>query len=318
MQLGITQNTHHCTLCPRKCGVERTRATGYCGAPDSLQVANVCIHRGEEPPLNPIVNIFFSHCNLHCIYCQNYQISGRHTDTTTTPSTPTNIDALADLICQQLNTQYPTPDTPLLGLVTATHYLHHIPSLLETIHRRGVNPIVVYNSGGYESVDSLRDLEGLVDIYLPDYKYADPALADLCSHAPDYPEVADAALREMIWQVGSGLKIDDSGHAYRGLIIRHLVLPGHVYNSLAVLDRLSALTDRLSILTPLHLSLMSQYYPPHPGLPAPFDRTLTPDEYDTVVRHALHLGFTEGWIQSLDAQLNYRPDFNQANPFQIL
>lgn len=305
MQLGLTASA--CSLCPRACGVDRRTATGYCGAAAPLQVATVCIHRGEEPPLCPIVNVFFAHCNLQCTYCQNHQIS---TGSGKWPSI--GIDDLADSICAQFDALADTGAAPMLGLVTAAHYAHHIPALLDTLHRRGAEPTVVYNSGGYESVQTLRALEGLVDIYLPDFKYMDSALARDYSHAADYPEVAQAALREMRRQVGSGLKTDADGRAYRGLIVRHLVLPGAVDNSIRCLDWLA---DEFPF--GLHLSLMAQYFPPRAGLPAPLDRVITPEEYTAVVDHARQLGLTDGWIQEMDAQSNYRPDFSRnGNPFE--
>lgn len=289
-----------CRLCPRECGIERTEGTGFCGASTALEVASVCLHRGEEPPLNPIVNVFFSHCNLQCIYCQNWQISRKTGETTTS-----SVSSLADRICTLL------PESGgMLGLVTAAHYADMIPALLEEIHRRGFTPTVVYNSGGYESVETLRSLEGLVDIYLPDFKYMDPVIAHDYSHAPDYPEVAQAALREMRRQVGGGLKVDDGGRAYRGLIVRHLVLPSHVDNSLQCLEWLADFVP-----FGLHVSLMAQYYPPQPGLPSPLDRTITADEYAAVVERYTQLGF-DGWLQELLSENNYRPDFTQTNPFE--
>ena len=304
-----------CNLCPRQCGADRTApppegrdSLGFCGATSDLEVASVCLHRGEEPPLNPIVNVFFSHCNLQCIYCQNWQISSN--TSLTSPTSSTSLTSLADCICKLL------PESGgMLGFVTAAHYADHIPALLEEIRRRGFTPTVVYNSGGYESVETLRSLEGLVDIYLPDFKYMDPVIARTYSHAPDYPEVATAALKEMIRQVGAGLKVDTDGRAYRGLIVRHLVLPGHIDNTLTVLHHLSILNSQVSILNSLHLSLMAQYYPPQPGLPSPLDRTLTPDEYATVADLYNELGF-DGWLQELQSEDNYRPDFTQTNPFE--
>lgn len=311
-----------CRLCPRACGADRIATTGFCGAPDELQVASVCIHRGEEPPLNPIVNIFFPYCNLQCIYCQNYQISKVESRTWEAENPDTIAEKVCELVCRRPDRQLLTPNsklpTPLIGFVTAAHYADRIPEIIDTIRHKLATencqqPTIVYNSSGYESVETLRTLEGYIDIYLPDYKYADADLASQYSHAADYPEVADATIREMIRQVGSGLKIDDEGQAYRGLIVRHLVLPGHVDNSIKVLDRLAELTSP----SKLHLSLMSQYYPPRPGLPAPLDRTLTAEEYNTVVDHAVDLGLTSGWIQELNASDNYRPDFaNDKNPFE--
>lgn len=299
MLMGIST----CSLCPHGCS---DRSLGICGAPDDLRVASVCIHNGEEPPISPAVNVFFAHCNLHCIYCQNWQISGRQAD----DCSILTVDALADRICDLL------PQTGgMLGFVTPTHYANQLPAIVEAVRQRGISPTVVYNSSGYESVQTLRNLEGLVDIYLPDFKYMDSALAARYSHAPRYPEVAQEALLEMIRQVGTGLKCAD-GIAYRGIIVRHLVLPGHIDNSLAVLDKLSTLHSQLSTFNSLHVSLMAQYYPPRPDLPAPLNRTLTPEEYRIVADRYVELGF-DGWLQELSAEDNYRPDFSRnENPFE--
>lgn len=320
MQLGLTPNP--CNLCPRRCGVDRRTSRGFCGAPADPVVPSVTIHLGEEPPLSGargphagIVNLFFAHCNLHCIFCQNHQISGP-TLHSCSPSQgelseglrggSTPISSLADRIAELL-----PASNGLLGLVTAAHYAHTIPPLLDDLHARGLNPVVVYNSSGYESLDTLRALEGLVDIYLPDLKYLDPDLAARYSHAPDYPQVATQALLEMKRQVGSSLKCDPDGIAFRGIIVRHLVLPGHLQNTIDCLDWLA---DNFP--PTLHLSLMSQYFPPLQGLPTPIDRTLTADEYAIVSRRFEQLGFN-GWLQEPDANTNYRPDFdNNTSPFK--
>ena len=296
-----------CKLCPRECGTDRGNGmTGFCGATEALEVSSVCVHRGEEPPLNPIVNVFFTHCNLQCIYCQNWQISKGYR--LQVKGERFSVDALADEICKLL------PETGgMLGLVTAAHYADRIAALIEELHRRGKEPTVVYNSGGYESVETLRSLEGLVDVYLPDLKYMDADIAARYSHAKDYPKVAAAALKEMKRQVGGGLMTDEDGRAYRGIIVRHLVLPGHVDNSLRCLEWLADNFNPFS----LHLSLMAQYFPPQEGLPAPLDRTVTEEEYRTVTDRAAELGFTEGWVQELEAKDNYRPDFTQdKKPFE--
>ena len=277
----------------------------------------MCVHRGEEPPLNPIVNVFFTHCNLQCIYCQNWQISGKG-GSLKVKGERYSVDALADAITSHLwlhkVADHSSPLTSnIIGFVTAAHYADQLPAIVEAVRQRGYEPTVVYNSGGYESVETLRSLEGLVDVYLPDLKYMDSGLAARYSHAADYPEVAAAALMEMKRQVGGGLITGDDGIACRGMIVRHLVLPGATDNSLQCLEWLA---DHFNPFT-LHLSLMAQYFPPRTGLPAPLDRTLTADEYAAVTARAEELGFTEGWVQELEARNNYRPDFDKKdNPFE--
>ena len=293
-----------CNVCPRRCNVPR--GTGFCGMPAAMRVSSVCLHRGEEPPLNPIVNVFFEGCNLQCIYCQNWQISSKPMPGHVAANTFGTV-ALADEIERAL----PQSPSPLLGFVTAAHYPDAVPAVINELHRRGLFPVVVYNSSGYESIDTLRSLEGLVDIYLPDLKYMDPALAAAYSHAADYPQVATAAIAEMRRQVGPSLKVDDAGFAYRGLIVRHLVLPGALDNTRRCLEWLAdAMPPSLT------LSLMAQYFPPHPHLPSPLDRHLRADEYAAAVDAAERLGFCNIYAQELSATDNYRPDFaNAHNPF---
>ena len=309
-----------CTNCPRQCPVDRTVAHGFCQANPQPEAATVCVHRGEEPPLcgqRGICNIFFTHCNLQCIYCQNHQISNPQnipnnqniqnnqiTQNNLLPSLK-GIEAIADRVAEVL------PHTEnVVGLVSPSHYADSIPALVEALHRRNLYPTIVYNTGGYDSVETLRALAPYIDVYLPDFKYMNPALALRYSHAEDYPEVALAALKEMYNQKGSALPTDDNGIAWRGIIVRHLVLPGQVENSLAVLD---AIAD---ISTNLHVALMAQYFPPFDGLPDQLNRTLTADEYQQVTDHFHAVGLHHGWLQELDAQACYRPDFTRQQPFE--
>ena len=299
MQLGLK-----CKLCPRQCGVDRGRGVGFCGASDRLEVSAICLHAGEEPPLNPIVNVFFAHCNLQCIYCQNRDISSSAVNPAFVNYR--TVDEVADRICQLL-----PKSSGLLGFVTTAHYANHLPAIVEAVRSRGFSPTVVYNSSGYESMETLQSLEGVVDIYLPDFKYMEPQIAHDYSHAGDYPEVAARAVLEMKRQVGAGLKCDENGVAFRGLIIRHLVLPGHTGNSLKVLEWIA---DNLPPFN-VHVSLMAQFYPPRPDLPEPINRTLNEEEYRLVTDRYQELGF-DGWLQELASEHNYRPDFTQKeNPF---
>lgn len=297
-----------CTLCPRHCG--KPRPDGFCGAPRELQVASVCIHRGEEPPISGdkgIVNIFFAHCNLQCIYCQNWQISGRWPVSNGQLAT---VEQLADHICQLTTDNQPL--TTMIGFVTAAHYIDRLPDIVEELRHRGLSHTIVYNSSGYESVEALQRLEGYVDVYLPDLKYMDSDLAARYSHAPDYPQVATKALMEMRRQVGCGLKIGDDGLAYRGMLVRHLVLPDAIQNAINCLDWLA---DNMSPQT--GISLMAQYFPPRTGLPTPLDRKLTQEEYNQVLEHLNTLPFSNVWTQEICAQDNYQPDFNKTgNPFE--
>lgn len=301
--MSVERRERQCRLCPRQCGVR----PGFCGAPEELCVSAICLHRGEEPPIageSGIVNIFFAHCNLHCVFCQNNTISSRTVDESLVHYT--SVKAVVDRVAELLPLS-----SGLLGFVTAAHYADRIPEIMDGLAARGLHPTVVYNSSGYESVETLRGLEGIVDIYLPDLKYMQSDLAEAYSHAADYPEVASKSLLEMKRQVGSGLKVMD-GTAFRGMIVRHLVLPGHIDNSIDCLDWLA---DHMSM--NLYISLMAQYYPPSPTLPSPLDRTLTEEEYRSVVDHYNELGFFNGWLQELSSESHYRPDFtNKDNPFE--
>ena len=297
----------NCNNCPRRCATDRVTSLGFCHATAEPEAAAICIHRGEEPPISGqrgICNIFFAHCNLQCIYCQNRDIS-RALPSPTLASACVGVQAIVDRVQQLL------PETEnIVGFVSPTHYAHAIPAIVDELHRRGLFPTTVYNTGGYDSVETLRSLAPYIDIYLPDFKYSDPALALRYSHAPDYPQVALAALREMYNQKGSALPTDERGLAFRGIIVRHLVLPGQVDNSLGVLDTLADLS------TNLHIALMAQYFPPSDDLPDQLNRTLTQAEYDRVTAHLRHLGLYRGWVQELDAQAHYRPDFSRPNPFE--
>lgn len=295
-----------CTVCPRECAVNRIDRQGFCQSGQEPRVAAICVHKGEEPPLcgeKGICNVFFVGCNLHCVYCQNDAISGQGTFHSPGGEI-VGVDAIVDAIAQVL-----AETENIVGFVTPTHYAHSLPAIVEGLHDRGLYPTTVYNTGGYERVETLRMIAPYIDIYLPDMKYANGDLALRYSHAADYPGVAEAALREMYNQKGSALPTDDRGMAFRGIIVRHLVLPGQVANSMAVLDRLA------DISTNLHVALMAQYYPPRTGLPDELNRTLTAEEYDSVTRHLQDLGLDRGWVQELAAEACYRPDFAARNPF---
>ena len=280
-----------CTLCPRECGVDREAGElGYCGAPATALVAKTMLHKWEEPVLAGSGGsgaIFFGGCTLGCKYCQNRSISacpvGKRMDSAALRQT------MEELIAQGAEN---------IDLVTPTHYL---PTILPALTPKLPVP-VVYNCGGYERVETLKALEGKVDIYLPDLKYADDALALALSGAKDYFCVATAAIREMVRQTGSVVWEGDK--VTRGVIVRHLILPGHIENSLKVLDWLGENFAPGEIL----VSLMRQYTPMG-GLGAPLDRRVTDEEYDAVLSWML-LNDLEGFTQEADAaDQEFIPDF---------
>jgi putative pyruvate formate lyase activating enzyme len=199
-----------------------------------------------------------------------------------------------------------------VGFVTPSHFIPHTRAIIGELHCRGFYPTMVYNSNGYDTVDSLKSLEGLIDVYLPDFKYASAALSKKFSDASDYPDVAREAIAEMYRQKGSSLVVSDNGQAVNGLIIRHLVLPGQTGDSIAVLKWIS------EVLSPsLYISLMSQYYPTscmvnHPVL----NRKITEAEYKEVEKAMEEFGFYKGWIQDMSSAHTYKPDFLKENPFE--
>ena len=280
-----------CNLCPRQCGVDRTKGeTGFCGGSDKALVAKAMLHKWEEPALagdGGSGAIFFGGCTLGCKYCQNRAISGKPVGK---PVDSARLRAIMeDLIAQGAEN---------IDLVTPTHYL---PTILPALEEKLPVP-VVYNCGGYERVETLRKLAGKVDIYLPDMKYADPLLAQQLSGARDYFPVAAAAIREMVRQVGPVQWQGDK--VVKGVIIRHLILPGCVDNSLKVLDWIGENFAPGQVL----VSLMRQYTPMG-GLSAPFDRKVTDEEHDAVLSW-MYLNDLEGFTQEADAATReFIPDF---------
>ena len=287
-----------CTLCPRLCNVDREAENlGFCQMPADLLVARAALHHFEEPPISGTRGsgtVFFSGCSLRCIFCQNSAIR--------TPSSGKRVtvaefcDILRALKAQGAHN---------INLVTPTHYADRIAEALRLVKRELGLPIV-WNCGGYERVETLRSLEGLVDIYLPDFKYVSPTLSAEYSAAPDYAEVATAALAEMHRQTGA-VCFDADGLMTRGVMVRHLVLPGSRNDSIAVLDRIVATVP----VSDVRLSLMRQYTPdfaPRSG-PKSLLRRVTSFEYDRVMQHAVALGF-EGYFQTKEsADTAYTPDF---------
>ena len=281
----------NCQLCPRKCGADRSAGqAGFCRCPDTALVAKVMLHKWEEPALagnGGSGAVFFGGCTLKCRYCQNAAISGGPVGTPTDSAQLRRI--FEDLI---------EDGAENIDLVTPTHF---VPTIAPALEPKLPVP-VVYNCGGYENPDTLRQLEGKVDIYLPDLKYAQARLAKALSAAPDYFPRAKAAIREMVRQTGPVQWQGDK--VVRGTIIRHLILPGHVENSLNVLDWIGSTFAPGEVL----VSLMRQYTPTG-NLPAPLDRRVTDEEYDAVLSW-MYLNDLEGFAQEAEAADSvFIPDF---------
>ncbi len=281
----------NCKLCPRECGVNRSLGQkGFCRCPGEALVAKTMLHKWEEPVLAGSGGsgaVFFGGCTLGCKYCQNAAISGGPAGKTADSRALRAI--FEDLIAQGAEN---------IDLVTPTHFL---PTILPALSPKLPVP-VVYNCGGYEKAETLKKLEGLVDIYLPDLKYADNALALRLSGAGDYFQVATSAIKEMVRQVGS--PVFEGEKLRKGVIIRHLILPDQVENSLRVLDWIGETFAPGQVL----VSLMRQYTPMG-GLPAPFDRAITEDEYQAVLSW-MYLNDLEGFTQEdTAADRAFIPDF---------
>ena len=288
-------NYEHCTLCPRSCGVDRQAGQlGFCRCPDTALVAKTMLHKWEEPALAGSGGsgaIFFGGCTLGCRYCQNRAISGGAVGQPTDSAQLRQI--MEDLIAQGAEN---------IDLVTPTHFL---PTIIPALKKPLPVP-VVYNCGGYEQVETVQALAGLVDIWLPDLKYADDDLAWQLSGAKDYFATATRAITQMVEQTGA--PVWEGEKLKKGVVIRHLILPGQVENSLKVLDWIGAQFAPGQVL----VSLMRQYTP-MPGLPAPFDRPITEEEYQAVLSW-MYLNDLEGFTQEDSAATtDFIPDFSRQD-----
>ena len=299
------QLPHRCRICPRACGADRAAGqAGYCGADDKLVVARAALHHWEEPCLSGAPEdargsgtVIFSGCALRCCYCQNYPISQQGVGKAITAQ------HLAEIFLRlQQN------GARNLNLVTATQYLPWVLEALDSARSAGLSLPVVYNTGGYETVETVKSLDGHVDVWLADFKYASPDLADRLSSARDYPAVAEAALRQMLIQTGAPV-YDAEGFLQRGVIVRHLALPGCTEDSFAVLQTLARIRKETGV--PFVPSLMSQFTPFYKAAEHGLGRRITTYEYRKVIDEAIRLGLTDGYMQEKSsAREEYTPPFN--------
>ena len=305
-----------CHLCPRHCGVNRLNQrkvapSGFCGESSLLRVAHVGPHFGEEPSLtgkNGSGTVFFSGCALKCSICQNYQISRDGLGQSM---------SVHDLYFM-LEEMIQIDKVHNINLVTPDHFFPHVFRLVALLRRNGHDLPVIYNLSGYQSTALLAWAEDSADIYLPDFKYANPALSKHLSKCKDYPSVALEAIAEMVRQKGFlDASVKGTSLAKKGVLVRHMILPGEVQNSI---DALTSLI--LEFGSELPISLMSQYYPIVPQAGRDLNRPITQEEFDRVYAHVLDLGLENLYVQFLDKESSiqglppsFLPDFRQENPF---
>jgi len=314
--MDLIESYRNCVLCPRQCKVNRVAGggdatTGYCGETDQLRVAHVGPHFGEEPPIsgkNGSGTIFFTGCPLKCSYCQNHQISHYGL------GTGTSVEKLGTKIAYMIEYDH----VHNINFVTPDHFFPHLFQLVSLLRRDGFNLPIVYNLSGYQSLEALKSARDYVDIYLPDFKYSDPSLAVALSKCNNYNQIALEAIAEMVSQKGFlDSSFTGAPLATRGVLVRHLILPGKVANSI------NALTTLFVEFGPdLPLSLMSQYHPVVHQKDDDLNRPVSEEEFDRVYLHAQDLGFEHLFVQFPDkgtSQLRafspFLPDFEKSDPF---
>ena len=290
-------NLSKCDICPRKCGVNREKGElGFCKMKDKIKIARYSLHYWEEPIISGETGsgtIFFSGCNLKCIFCQNYKISSENM------GKEISVERLKE-ICLELQNM----GANNINLVTGTHFLPLIKEALILAKKEGLTIPIVYNTSSYENVESLKEMEGLIDIYLPDLKYYDNKLAENCSLANNYFEIATNAIKEMVRQTGK--PVIENNIMKKGVIVRHLLLPNHLEDSKKIIKYLHDTYDE-----DIYISIMNQYTPikkfdKYPEL----NRTLTDKEYDELVNYACDLNITQAFIQEGETcKESFIPDF---------
>ena len=294
-----------CVICPRNCKVNRLKGQrGFCQATSELEVAHIGLYYGEEPPISGTKGsgtIFFAHCNLRCVYCQNWQISQPKKVNRQWETTPQKL--AEEMIKLQKK------EAHNINLVSSTQYT---PQILESLYhaiQMGLKIPIVYNTNGYDSVEILKLLDGIIDIYLPDCKYSDDSKALKYSSALSYTETNQKAIKEMYRQVGN-LEVDDRGIARKGLLVRHLVLPNKISDSIKCLNFLKAISQNITI------SLMAQYNPLYKAKKClELNRSITQEEYKEIVEYSQKIGLTNVYIQEIESKNSLTPDFEKEKPF---
>lgn len=297
--MNIQKLMSSCSLCPRKCGVNRTKGElGYCKTDDKLLVSRASLHFWEEPCISGDKGsgtVFFSGCNLGCVYCQNYKISKAQTGKKIT------VNRLSEIFIE-LQKQ----GALNINLVTPTHFVPQIISALKISKSNGLNIPIVYNTSGYENIETIKMLNGLVDIYLTDFKYFSSDIAKKYSNAEDYAQKAKAALEEMVNQIGEAV-FDDNKTMKKGVIVRHLLLPGYAKDSKQIIEYLYK-----TYKNKIYISIMNQFTPLETINNFPeLNRKITTKEYDKIIDFAISIGVENGFIQEgKTSSESYIPDFD--------
>ncbi len=296
-----------CDICPRECGADRLRGkVGSCNSAYLPIVSSVCAHHGEEPVLSGSRGsgtIFFGNCNLRCVYCQNHQISQD-------PETQQRYEVGTRVLAERMLYLQDGLKCHNINLVTPSHFVPQIVRAVLEAVPMGLRLPLVYNTSSYDSIETLRELDGIISIYLADLRYASNELGRKYSRVRHYADSSRAAIKEMYRQVGN-LEVNDEGIARKGLIIRHLILPNGIAGSE---DSLSWLVNEIS--PGVAVSIMSQYHPAHRAYRyRELNRRILPEEYAAVVRLVARLGMENGWMQGMESPEIYLPDFSADEPF---
>ncbi|MDZ4713609.1 MAG: radical SAM protein [bacterium] len=310
---ALTAMLADCDICPKDCKVNRLEnKIAACYSGYKPVVSSYCVHYGEEPLLagskdegndNGVGNIFFGNCNLRCVYCQNYEISQNHK---TEIKNEVSVERLSEIMLELQDKK-----VNAIGFVSPTHFVPQIVSALEIATGQGLNLPLVYNTNSYDSVEVIKLLDGIIDIYLPDIKYSDDEYGYKYSKIKNYVRHSREALLEMYRQTGSDLVIED-GLLKRGLLVRHLILPNDLAGSLDTLKFIASIDNKIN------LSIMSQYYPVHQALKIDLlSRNIREREYEKVLDYMEELNLENGFLQEFDSENYYRPDFaDREEPFK--
>lgn len=287
-----------CKVCPRSCGINRNERLGFCKSGASVKLAKAYGHMWEEPCISGTKGsgtVFFSNCNLRCVFCQNHDISQEST------GREVSIQRLSEIFLEQQERGFHN-----INLVNPTHYAPQIIEAIKISKSKGLTIPIVYNSNGYETTDTIDDLEGFIDIYIPDFKYFNDKYAIKYSNAPDYFNIASACISRMVEQTGP-CKFDEQGIMTRGVIIRHLMLPGLLFDSKKVVDYIYK-----SFGDDVYLSLMNQYTPMFHAKDYPeINKRLNPGHYDSLIDHCLEIGYKNAFIQESGTDTtDFVPDFD--------